>query len=929
MSVGTSPKYTFKWNFGDGDTVSGQYVKHHFAKPGFYTVKADIYADGAFDTTLSKKIIVTGLSASFISAGEGCQFKFMQFGDSSVVQNTKIVKWLWRFGDRGTSTSQNPTHEFVDTGKFTVTLILTTTSGCSDSVKRTVHIGSGIATIDFTVPATICAKSTAIFGPMVNIFYSAFQGSYFWKFSDGTTTTDAEPWKIFDKGGSYTVTLIATSKTGCKDSITKKVYVSGMALGFTALNHCFDSSVNFVNTSSAPDGIKSYRWRFGDLGSSTVNNPTHKYLEPGTYKVWLTAFGKNGCVDSISQNVTVYPKPVINNLISFYYCTPVPWTIQETGHYDAKAIAPDSIVQYLWRFNDGSTYHTDTVKKTVTSYGRVTLWLTVVTKEGCRDSASAFYNTTKPPTASFKTTFERNQKVIFTSTSHDSLWNIRSTQWYFYDANGGSDTGKIVTHVYPKPGYYYLSLDVSNGYPCYGYSYQKIYVPPTPVANFTAASSICRGDTLVLANQSRNVDTLSHIFVNWGDDKTYYKYKPDIKQVHHVYATAGNFTITFVAAIDSSLCCDTMRQAILVNAPHPVITQSVDTLISSAAASYQWYDSSGKIAGATYQKYQVKTEGKYYVEAVNSSGCHGTSDVYFATLKDSLIGQVFSSGNQALNNAWIYLIKLNRSDTNFEKIDSQLTSSAGTFAFHVSRDSFYLKAFPDTVLNSNEIPGWHDSALYFLKASPLIIKKRITPANVYTKAGKSSGIIGNIGGKVYACTSCKQDEPVAGVQIVLLKDNLPVHYTLTNKNGEFYFSGLDTGKYTFISDGPKMKNLNPPAINLNIDTGVVNAILTLYPDHLELANPSSIRMVNNTIGITVFPNPFSDGFSIRINLPRQEKIGFVISDISGKSIFKADASEYPGGESFVSFSPSILKKGIYFLRIFSADEVITKRIEKL
>ena len=99
-----------------------------------------------------------------------------------------------------------------------------------------------------------------------------------------------------------------------------------------------DASVNAV----------SYFWTFGDLTSSTQQNPTHTYAALGNYTACLTVTGANGCTDTLCQTVNItsvgvadisidrqvqmYPNPVQELLkIRFNKSTEgKSWTIQLT-----------------------------------------------------------------------------------------------------------------------------------------------------------------------------------------------------------------------------------------------------------------------------------------------------------------------------------------------------------------------------------------------------------------------------------------------------------------------------------------------------------------------------------------------------------------------------------------------------------------------
>lgn len=57
-----------------------------------------------------------------------------------------VTQWSWNFGDGGTSTEQNPTHPFAQTGNQVIWLVVETANGCVDSVSKEVLV------IDIVIP---------------------------------------------------------------------------------------------------------------------------------------------------------------------------------------------------------------------------------------------------------------------------------------------------------------------------------------------------------------------------------------------------------------------------------------------------------------------------------------------------------------------------------------------------------------------------------------------------------------------------------------------------------------------------------------------------------------------------------------------------------------------------------------------------------
>ena len=71
------------------------------------------------------------------------------------------------------------------------------------------------------------------------------------------------------------------------DSVMKNATVHPVPkAGFSALNACSGSSIQFTDTSDISTGaIVSWQWDFGDGINALVQHPTHSYTNPGTSHV--------------------------------------------------------------------------------------------------------------------------------------------------------------------------------------------------------------------------------------------------------------------------------------------------------------------------------------------------------------------------------------------------------------------------------------------------------------------------------------------------------------------------------------------------------------------------------------------------------------------------------------------------------------------
>jgi PKD repeat protein len=94
------------------------------------------------------------------------------------------------------------------------------------------------------------------------------------------------------------------------------------------------------------------------------------------------------------------------------------------------------------------------------------------------------------------------------------------------------------------------------------------------------------------------------------------------------YPANGTFNVKLVAC--NTAGCDTILLPGFVtrypNPPAPVIWLSQDTLYSTSAFSYQWWNQNGLITGATDSFYVSAAPGSYFVVITDSIGCNVSSN---------------------------------------------------------------------------------------------------------------------------------------------------------------------------------------------------------------------------------------------------------------------------------------------------------------
>lgn len=133
----TGAPETWEWDFGDGNTSTGQNPVHVYSDIGDYTVTLTVNNEMG-SNSIQKSNYIKVLS-SFPSANFNSNITYgnppltVQFSDSS---NGAPNSWNWDFGDGSTSNEQNPVHTFFTAGRYNIKLSV----GNADGTSSKTHI---------------------------------------------------------------------------------------------------------------------------------------------------------------------------------------------------------------------------------------------------------------------------------------------------------------------------------------------------------------------------------------------------------------------------------------------------------------------------------------------------------------------------------------------------------------------------------------------------------------------------------------------------------------------------------------------------------------------------------------------------------------------------------------------------------------------
>jgi choice-of-anchor A domain-containing protein len=469
---GTAP-ITYSWNFGDGGNSSLEGPSHSYLYPNSYTVT--LVATDANGATSTKTATIQSVAGSKPVADfniiqntlNGSSYTFIS---TSTISNGSM-NYFWRLGDGTTATAINPTKTYGAVGTYNVTLIVTGSNGCVDSITKTVTITTGTNVPDScTAPivATFIGNdSSQCITDNHYIFTNTTLGcggcalTYKWTFGDGTFAYTRDADHVYSNYGEYDVVLKVTDCHGNSSEFVKQIYIGSKphASFNTLTNTGTGQQYTFVSTSSTAVGPITYAWDLGNGVTSILNSPTVT-LTPGTYNITLVVTGRSTCKDTAVQNITVTPAPVAN----FTYGSTGCGTALETFVFTNTSSGVAAPLTYVWNFGDGST-STDASPTHAYLYpSNYTITLTVTDANGGKATKTVSVQTlagTKPA-VNFNTLTNTLNGSSFTFISTSTV----GSGWmnYYWDLGDGS-TSTLVnpTKTYAALGTYNVKLIVTNG----------------------------------------------------------------------------------------------------------------------------------------------------------------------------------------------------------------------------------------------------------------------------------------------------------------------------------------------------------------------------------------------------------------------------------------------------------------------------------
>jgi gliding motility-associated-like protein len=289
MLSGTAPGTT-------GEYVVAVYVKEWRNGVLIDSMKKELQIY-VYNCTLS----AASLPASIVN----CTDYTVAFQNQSTASN--ITSYAWDFGvptiTTDVSTAATPSYTYPAAGTYTAKLVVSNSTGCTDSATTTVKVYPGF-TPAFTYTGS-CYQTPFQFTDATTAQYGTVN-SWSWSFgetsSSTNTSTISNPAHTYAAAGNYTVTLAVASSVGCSGTVSKTITANdkpNLTLPFTDTLICTIDTLPLIAQTTG-SGI-TYSWS-PNYNISNVNSAT-PLVWPKDTTVYTVTVTQNTCVATGSITV--------------------------------------------------------------------------------------------------------------------------------------------------------------------------------------------------------------------------------------------------------------------------------------------------------------------------------------------------------------------------------------------------------------------------------------------------------------------------------------------------------------------------------------------------------------------------------------------------------------------------------------------------
>lgn len=691
----------WNWRLGNAaiaqDYTNANLVTKTFASWGDQMIKLMVEnSKGCKSDTTIKTIRIHPKPLVNNSIPEVClSDAFAEFSDSTkIADNSTGFAHFWRFGDANaipsnpdSSVLKDPRHKYTAAGTYTISHRVTSLAGCV-STKSTSFIVSGAvpkSSFEVLLSDSLCSNDTVRIKNLSTVDFG-FIGKLeiYWDYDNNPTIKDIDQnpdsakiykhvYPRFSNQPLKPIKILVRAFSGgsCSDDENSQVSLLGSpAVQFDSIpGICLDAMPRQITQTKYTDvtGIAAGDSVFTGTGVSAKGLYTPLNAGVGTYVLQYTFTASNGCKDTASKSIIVWPRPTADFVFSNLNCEKNPITFTSKSVPNAG-----NLVKWNWNFGDGSpiqsTGNANPLNYVYALFKSYNVSLDVVTNNGCTSEPKILPVQVYPlPILNFdlpKVCLPEG-KALFTNntTIPDGSGSLITYLWNFGDPNNTNPSvSKDGTHNYSTLGSYGVKLVATSNNNCKdSLTRQLVDVFPQPKAIYTSLDSVCLGKDIQFTDNSngfvRPITAWNWDFGNGNVDKT--------KNPLYLYRASGTYNVSLFVVSAEGCVSDTAVKSITIH-PYPKISAGPDMFVlddgqksitataTGNGLTYSWSPATYLNFTDILQPMVVKPQDDivYTLSVTGRGNCTSTDDIAITVLKLPKPPNTFTPNGDGINDLW-------------------------------------------------------------------------------------------------------------------------------------------------------------------------------------------------------------------------------------------------------------------------------------
>lgn len=698
-NVGTLTRWN--WRLGNADAPKD------FTNPDLVSKTFSIWGDqvirlmvenskGCKSDTVKKSIRIHPKPLVNNSIPEVClNDAFADFYDSTkIADNSSVFFHLWKFGDANaipsnpdSSIVKDPKHKYTSAGNYTISHRVTSLAGCVSTKSTTFIVSGAVPKSSFIVllPDSLCSNDTVRIKNLSTVDFG-FIGKLeiYWDFDNNPGIKDID--QLPDSGKIYKhvyptflnqplkpvrIVVRAFSGGSCSDDENRSVNLLGSpVVKFDSIpGICLDavprqiSQTRFTDVSGIAPGDSVF------IGSGVNIKGLYTPLNAGvgTYVLKYTFTSSNGCKDTASRSIIVWPRPTADFVYSTLNCerNPISFTSRAVPNVG-------NLVKWNWNFGDDSPVQSfgnaNPLNHIFAVFKTYNVSLDVVTNNGCTSVPKILPVKVHPlPIVNFELpkVCLPEGKALFTNTTQipDGSGSLLTYLWNFGNAsNPNPSVTKDGIHNYLSLGIYDVKLVVTSNNNCKDSLTRKLIdVFPQPKAIFTSLDSACLGKDIKFTDNSNGfVRPIKAWFWDFGNGAL-----DNQKDPTYLYKATGTFDVRLYVTSSEGCISDTAIKSITIH-PYPKISAGPDMFVlddgqkmiaataSGSSLRFNWSPVTYLNYSNILQPLVVKPQDDiiYTLSVTGRGNCTSTDDIAITVLKLPKPPNTFTPNGDGINDVW-------------------------------------------------------------------------------------------------------------------------------------------------------------------------------------------------------------------------------------------------------------------------------------